>query len=64
MHNRCQRIIAANGHAKGAAADLSQAFARLSCVRSSFAQRRCRTDERRLPDLRAAVISMMTTQIS
>jgi hypothetical protein len=64
MHNRCQRIMAANHHAKGAEAHLSQAFALLSCVRPSFAQRRCRTDERRLPDLRAAFISMMMTQIS
>jgi hypothetical protein len=64
MHNRCQRIIAANDPAKGAEADLSQAFTPLSCVRSSFAQRRCRKDERRLPDLRAALISMTTTQIS
>jgi hypothetical protein len=57
MHNRCQRIIPANDHAKGAEADLSQAFAPLSCVRSGFAQRRCRTDERRLLDLRAVLIS-------
>jgi hypothetical protein len=57
MHNRCQRIIPADDRAMGAEVDLSQAFAPFSCVRSSFAQRRCRTDERRLLDLRAVLIS-------
>jgi hypothetical protein len=31
MHNRCQRIIAANDHAKVAEADLSQAFTPIVC---------------------------------